>query len=285
MLAAVMGLLTVAGCYFIGLSRIVLAFGLMCHVMDNSSAFPAFAQALFTEPREITGKIVCSNCHLASRDLAFHVPTLCISGKIVEGALTIPVLKTNAALRSDGSVSRMNVGGLLVFDEATVVASSVAFSSWEPNESSPGQYVFGPIASELSNGVFIAWRSPTTWAGLSKTFYVAANRGRGQIYPDGSLSNLTAWKIPGGASAALNTAVCYQPKRYGSVITLLTLRGTYLLHLPTGQPLVRAVSLKAAATGDSTLGSYINLGGFGQTEQTISFQTTGNVDTLLVYLL
>ena len=75
MLAAVLGLFTIAGCYFIGLSRLTIVGGI-ASVLLGSEAFPAFAQAMFPEPREITGKIVCSNCHLANRDTLFSAPAI-----------------------------------------------------------------------------------------------------------------------------------------------------------------------------------------------------------------
>ena len=235
----------------------------------------------------MTGKIVCSNCHLSNRDVTFNVPALCIAGKLVEGVISIPVLHTNAALRSDGSVSNLNVGGVLVLEGSSGVTSSIELTPW--STSVPGAYLFGPNSSKsMANSFVISWRAPISWAGVSKTFYVAANRGRGQIYPNGSPSNLTGWKIPSdatSASAAVSAGVVYQPKRYGSVVALLTTRGIYLLHVPAGQPVVRTISLKTCSSSDTSIGAYLNLGGFGQTEQTLSFQQQGQVDVLLAYLL
>ena len=115
----------------------------------------------------------------------------------------IPTLKTNAALRSDGSVSRLNIGGLLIFEGTTDIASTVTLSPWTSSEIR-GSYVYGPLPSEVTAGLLVAWRSPMDWAGQSRTFYVAANRGRGQIYPDGSVSNLTTWKVPSEIRAGLS---------------------------------------------------------------------------------
>ncbi len=138
-------------------------------------------------------------------------------------------MHTNASLRSDGSVSNLNVGGLVVLEGSSGITSgSVELTPW--SASVPGAYIFGPYSSGKVNNFVIAWRAPSSWGGLSKTFYVAANRGRGQIYPDGTPSNLAGWKIPSDAtasSAAVSLGVCYQPKRYGSVVMLLTNRGFY----------------------------------------------------------
>ena len=286
-LATFVGLLTIAGCYYIGLSRLVVTFT-WAAVMWAGTSYPVFAQSLFSVPREVTGKIVCSNCHLSSRDVTFSAPALCISGKIVEGVIRIPVLLTNAALQSDGSVGKLQLGGLVLLDEsAGDVSASVELSQWSQVDSL-GRYVFGPIDSYTGTGVVISWRAPKAWSGMSKTFYVAANRGRGQIYPDGSLSNLAGWKVPTAVSAyglSISTVVCYQPKRYGSVVSLTTTRGTYLLRATTGQPVLRSLSLKTNVPAEANIGAYINLGGFGQTEQTLSFQQPTQVDTFVGYLL
>lgn len=142
--------------------------------------------------------------------------------------VSIPVLRTNASIQSDGSVSRLNLGGLLVFEGVPSVTSATPVVPWS-SEGKLGKYIFGPIDAETNTGIRIAWRATSSWSGLSKTFYVAANRGRGQIYPDGNPSNISGWKIPTEAAAALSSGLCYQPKRYGSVVTLLTPRGMYLL--------------------------------------------------------
>ncbi len=286
-LATGFGLLTVAGCYYIGLSRLLFTL-VWSSLVWTGSSYPVFAQSLFSVPREVTGKIVCSNCHLSTGDVTWSVPALCISGKVVEGVVRIPVLHTNASLRSDGSVGNLQLGGLVLLDDSTaVVSASVDLSRWSP-VGSPGQYVFGPIPSVDSNSLTVSWRVPSSWAGLSKTFYVAANRGRGQIYPDGSLSNLAGWKLPSQVTSdglSVSTTVCYLPKRYGSLVSVLTTRGIYLLRVATGQPVLRTLSLKTNASADSNVGAYINFGGFGQTEQTLSFQQPSQVDALLAYLL
>ncbi len=39
-----------------------------------SNAYPIFAQQGYENPREATGRIVCANCHLASKPVDIEVP-------------------------------------------------------------------------------------------------------------------------------------------------------------------------------------------------------------------
>lgn len=293
MIATGLGLFLVASCHFIGLGRLTLLatcvwLGPWHSSGSNIDAYPAFGQALFSEPREVTGKIVCSNCHLGTKDVLFNVPALTVSGKIAEATLSIPSLKTNAALTSDGSVGRLNVGGVLVFPEELAVNSELGLSPWRVEEAA-GSYVFGPKDSRAVTTGYLSWRVPVSEVGLSKTFYVAVNRGRGQLYPDGSQSNLAAWRLVDESvqrSGLLVTGLSYQAKRYGSQLHFLGNDGVWTLHVPTGQLVNRDYAPRTSVRDSSAnLGSFINLGGLGQTEQTISIQPTGTVATILGYVL
>jgi F0F1-type ATP synthase alpha subunit len=66
----------------------------------------------------------------------------------------------------------------------------------------------------------------------TRSLYLGGNRGRGQLYPDGSPSNLSIRKveIPG-----VCVAVTYLVKRYGSVVHTLNAGGAWLVHLLPGQ--------------------------------------------------
>ena len=62
-LGVAVGLFTVALCHYLGVARLSI---LALHSSSCSSwMYPAFAKAIYTDPREATGKIVCANCHLS----------------------------------------------------------------------------------------------------------------------------------------------------------------------------------------------------------------------------
>ena len=59
-----LGLFTVALCHYLGVARLMLALS-STEPSSYTWMYPAFAKAIYPEPREATGKIVCANCHLS----------------------------------------------------------------------------------------------------------------------------------------------------------------------------------------------------------------------------
>ena len=41
---------------------------------NQANAFPIYAQQAYTNPREANGRIVCANCHLASKPVELEAP-------------------------------------------------------------------------------------------------------------------------------------------------------------------------------------------------------------------
>ncbi|XBJ09262.1 hypothetical protein VPH35_014361 [Triticum aestivum] len=54
-----------------------------------SNAYPIFAQQGYENPREATGRIVCANCHLASRPVDIEVPQAMLPDTVFEAVLPI----------------------------------------------------------------------------------------------------------------------------------------------------------------------------------------------------
>ena len=54
-----------------------ISVSIMIYVITRTSisnAYPIFAQQGYENPREATGRIVCANCHLASKPVDIEVP-------------------------------------------------------------------------------------------------------------------------------------------------------------------------------------------------------------------
>ncbi|KAL7232447.1 hypothetical protein ACSBR2_010470 [Camellia fascicularis] len=60
-----------------------------------SSAYPIFAQQGYENPREVTGRIVCANCHLANKPVDIDVP------QVKYSAITFPILSLDLATEKD----------------------------------------------------------------------------------------------------------------------------------------------------------------------------------------
>jgi apocytochrome f len=113
----------------------------------------------------------------------------------------------------------------------------------------------------------------------TRSLYLGANRGRGQLYPDGSLSNLTLRKAE---VSSICTGVSYLVKRYGSVVHLLVHgSGVKLVHLLPGQAVEPVVGPRMLSQVDTLLGRTLNLGGFGLGEVALSIQSPDNLKRFL----
>lgn len=136
------------------------------------------------------------------------------SGAIWEGSVSIPTRRTGAALQGDGTIGKLQVGSVLVCSEVLgQQASSGSWLSWAG--AGPSTFLLGPIASETGVVTGFSLLAPETSANISTAIYMGANRGRGQIYPDGSSSNLVRVLTQ---TAGITSAVIAEAKRYGSVV-------------------------------------------------------------------
>jgi apocytochrome f len=155
-----------------------------------AKAFPAFAQQLYAAPVDATGKVACANCHLAEAPLRLSGPSAVFASSVFDLLIEIPVLLAATQVSPSGDPVSLNVGGVVVLPEGfgkAQHADSTVFERFSASE--PDTYVFGPVpASEYATTV-LSVLAPTDAQSLSYPIVVAGNRGRGQLYPDGSPSN------------------------------------------------------------------------------------------------
>ena len=175
-LAVTLGLLAVASCHFLGIARMMLLLGLMVGVTSPSEAYPYFAQNLFAQPWEATGKIVCQNCHLAQQPVIISPPSAVIAGSVVESRIYCPSARTNASITSDGSIKPLAIGAVVqlgdVFELASTASKdSPAWQAWSVSETSAA--VIGSVDSRDYTTTKIAWTIATkSPASISTTVWV-----------------------------------------------------------------------------------------------------------------
>ncbi|KAL0532261.1 hypothetical protein IC582_031651 [Cucumis melo] len=133
-----------------------------------SNAYPIFAQQGYENPREATGRIVCANCHLANKPVDIEVP---------QAVLPDTVLKQFPPI---------------VFPEIKEKMGNLSFQSYRPTKKNI--LVIGPVPGQKYSEITFPILSPDPATKkdvhfLKYPIYVGGNRGRGQIYPDGSKSN------------------------------------------------------------------------------------------------
>ena len=130
--------------------------------------------------------------------------------------------KTNAQLQGDGSVGTIQVGGVLLLPESIDIESQSVANYWEYWSNTEKQSVcFGPLSAEYSVQVVTLQVDREAFPS-SVTVYAGGNRGRGQLYPDGTASNLNSQRVD---SSGLLTTVSAKTKRYGNVYGMITENG------------------------------------------------------------
>ena len=113
---------------------------------------------------------------------------------------------------------------------------------------------------------------------LKYPIYLGGNRGRGQVYPDGSKSNNTVYNSPVSGKI---TEIAPASKKGGYNITIETADGTVVEKIPAGPQLL--VSVGQAVSADQPLTNNPNVGGFGQKDGEIVLQNPARIQGLLVF--
>nr|TKS04878.1 Apocytochrome f [Populus alba] len=217
----------------------------------------------YENPREATGRIVCANCHLANKPVGIEVPQAVLPDTVFEAVVRIPYDMQLKQVLANGKKGALNVGAVLILPEGFELAppdrispemkekiGNLSFQSYRPAKKNI--LVIGPVPGQKYSEITFPILSPDPAAKKDTHFlkypiYVGGNRGRGQIYPDGSKSNNTVYN----ATAA----------------------GPELL-----------VSEGESIKLDQPLTSNPNVGGFGQGDAEIVLQDPLRVQGLLFFL-
>merc|ERR1712146_880909 len=172
-----------------------------------SIAYPIFAQQNYATPREANGRFVCANCHLAQGPVRLEIPQAVLPGIVFEAKVRIPYNLSLTQLLGNGKRSGLNVGAVLILPNGFQLAP-IDRVSRERKEKLKGLYfqpyrrrqpnilVVGPVPGKTYNEIIFPILAPREERKVSYgkyPIYLGGNRGRGQIYPDGSKSNNTIY--------------------------------------------------------------------------------------------
>ncbi|KQK12757.1 hypothetical protein BRADI_1g05781v3 [Brachypodium distachyon] len=230
-----------------------------------SNAYPIFVQQGYENPREATGRIVCANCHLASKPVDIEVPQAVLPDTVFEAVLRIPYDMQLKQVLANGKKGGLNVGAVLILPEGFELAPPDRISpDYRPDKKNI--LVIGPVPGKKYSEIVFPILSPDPATKKDAHFlkypiYVRGNRGRGQIYPDGSKSNNTV---------------------YNATSTVDASDGRQLIDIiPPGPELL--VSEGESIKLDQPLTSNPNVGGFGQGDAEIVLQDPLRVQGLLFF--
>jgi len=101
-----------------------LIFGIIATIIfpKVSYAYPVFAQNAYENPREATGRIVCANCHLASKPTEVEVPQAVLPDTVFEAVVSVPYDTSVKQIGANGKRAALNVGAVVVLPEGFKLA-------------------------------------------------------------------------------------------------------------------------------------------------------------------
>ncbi|CAL1130187.1 unnamed protein product, partial [Cladocopium goreaui] len=252
--------------------------------MEAAVAYPIFAQQNYAKPREYTGKIVCANCHLASKSIEVRLPQAVLPDTIFKMEVEVPAkyAKRRQPL-ADGSKGPMNIGAIAVMPEGWKLApkdrlpkplkKEMKGLAWAPySKEYPNIVVAGPVPGETYEKMVLPVLSPDPNTNDKVIFgkgifYFGGNRGRGQVYPEGNQSNNNQFLASAtGTISAIDGLKVSITTPSGEVKTQECLTGADIV-----------VQVGDEVTKDEPITTNPNVGGFGQEEKECILQDMNRV--------
>lgn len=282
-------------------SKLILALlsvgAFMLNMVPNADAYPIFAQQKFATPREANGRIVCANCHLAQKPVEIEVPQAVLPDTVFEAVVKIPYDQQVTQVLGNGKKGPLNVGAVLILpdgfsiapadripDEMKTKIGKLYFQPYSPEQTNI--VVVGPVPGKKYSEMVFPILSPNpatdkTVSYLKYPIYLGGNRGRGQVYPDGSKSNNTVY-----TASAAGTISKIEPasEKGGFNVTIETQNsGQIIDKIPAGPELI--VQVGQTIKADQPLTINPNVGGFGQKDTEIVLQNPVRIQGLLLFFV
>jgi apocytochrome f len=265
--------------------------------ISTVQAYPVFAQQNYENPREANGRIVCANCHLAQKPVELEVPQAVLPDTVFEAVVKIPYDQQIQQVSANGKKGDLNVGMVLILPEGFELAPSdrvpeemkkkvgnLYYQPYSPEKKNI--LVVGPVPGKTYNEMVIPILSPDpvknkTVSYLKYPIYLGGNRGRGQVYPDGSKSNNTIYNA---STAGKILSISPLGKKGGYQVTIENAKGDQIIDkIPAGPELI--VKEGQTLQADQPLTNNPNVGGFGQKDVEIVLQNPARIQGLLVFFI
>ena len=265
------------------LFTLTIAVSLFGFCIENSSAYPVFAQQGYSNPRAANGKLACANCHLNQKAIEIEAPQAVLPNSVFEVEVKVPYDTSRQQIGANGKKADLNVGGIVILpngfklapknqipEEVKVKNKGVFISPYSTEFDNI--LVVGPIAGKKHQELIFPVVAPdpekdSNVKYLTYPLYAGGNRGRGQVYPTGEKSNINAF----GAVQAGQISAIDITEKGESNITIVSSNGTETTQIvPKGLQLV--VKQGDVVKTDQALNIDPNVGGFGQEETEIVLQ-------------
>ena len=265
------------------LFALTIAVNLFGFCVQDSSAYPVFAQQNYSNPRAANGKIACANCHLNQKAIEIEAPQAVLPNSVFEIEIKVPYDTSKQQIGANGKNADLNVGGILMLppgfklapknqipEEVKVKNKGVFISPYSTEFDNI--LVVGPIAGKKHQELIFPVVAPDPEKNsdvkyLTYPFYAGGNRGRGQVYPTGEKSNVNVFGAPkAGQITSITTS-----EKGESNITIVSSDSTKTSQIiPAGLSLI--VKEGEVVKTDQALNVDPNAGGFGQEDSEIVLQ-------------
>ena len=263
-----------------------------------ATAYPIFAQQNYENPREANGRIVCANCHLAQKPVELEVPQAVLPDTVFEAVVEIPYDQQVKQVLSNGKKGDLNVGMVLILPEGFELApadripeeiknkvGNLYYQPYSPEKKNI--LVVGPVPGNKYSEMVIPILSPDPATNKNVSYlkypiYVGGNRGRGQVYPDGSKSNNTIYNT--SVAGKITEIKPVEGKKGGFIISIQKADGDIITEKIPGGPEV-IVKEGQTVQADQPLTTNPNVGGFGQKDVEVVLQNPARVQGLLVFFV
>ena len=262
-----------------------------------ATAYPIFAQQNYENPREANGRIVCANCHLAQKPVELEVPQAVLPDTVFEAVIQIPYDQQVKQVLANGKKGDLNVGMVLILPEGFELApadrvpeeiknkvGNLYYQPYSPEKKN--MLVVGPVPGNKYTEMVVPILSPDpakdkTVSYLKYPIYLGANRGRGQVYPDGSKSNNTVYNA--STSGTIKEIKLLEGKKGGFIISIEKTGTSDIVEekIPGGPEVI--VKEGQAVVADQPLTTNPNVGGFGQKDVEVVLQNPVRIQGLLVF--
>lgn len=264
--------------------------------IQESSAYPVFAQQNYSNPRAANGKLACANCHLNEKAIEIEAPQAVLPNSVFEVEIKIPYDTTKQQIGANGKKADLNVGGILILPKGFKLASKSQISD-EIKAKNKGVFispystefdnilVVGPIVGKTHQELIFPVVAPDPEKNseikyLTYPFYAGGNRGRGQVYPTGEKSNVNVF----GAVQAGQITEIIPSEKGDSTIAIVNSSGTKTSQIvPAGLNII--VKQGDSVKLDQALNSDPSVGGFGQEESEIVLQNPIRIIGYLAFCL
>jgi apocytochrome f len=264
--------------------------------IQESAAYPVFAQQNYSNPRAANGKLACANCHLNQKSIEIEAPQAVLPNSVFEVAIKVPYDTTKQQIGANGQKADLNVGGILILPKGFKLAAKTQIPK-EIKEKNKGVFispysteldnifVVGPIAGKTHQELIFPVVAPDPKTNsdvkyLTYPIYAGGNRGRGQVYPTGEKSNVNIF----GASQSGQITEIATSEKGESNITIIAANGSKTSQvIPTGLTLI--VKQGQTVNVDQPLNADPNIGGFGQEDSEIVLQNPIRIFGYLAFCL